>query len=221
MGHTIYRKDYQMKLIQSVKNTKSGPSGSLETTAYSIGDASKIIEILRSKIYSKPIQTLVQEYLCNARDAVREIKGSKILVSLISDDANTPTFKVRDYGPGISPERMKLFTQYGSTTKDGSNNQTGGFGLGSKLAWAYTDTINIVTFIDGTRRHYIASIGANKNGTLDLMSEDKTIEANGTEISLELKSRQDYDYNDFTIAIARAVCFWNRSEEHTSELQSR
>lgn len=200
-----------MKLIQAVKQTQSKVINSKQTVEFKIGDAAKIIEILRSKIYSNPIQTLVQEYLCNARDAIREVKGSEIKVSLPhSDDLN---FKVRDFGPGISKDRMlNTFVSYGSTTKDGSNNQTGGFGLGSKLAWAYTDSFNIITFIDGVKTTYLAHIGANKNGTLELMNEETTKEANGTEIVVPVK---EDDCADFRVAAVRAVSFWEAKERPT------
>lgn len=71
-----------MKFIQTVK-VKPNPITQLiksqQTVEFRIGDPGKIIDILRSKIYSNPIQTLVQEYLCNARDANREVKGTKNL----------------------------------------------------------------------------------------------------------------------------------------------
>lgn len=197
-----------MKLIQAVKTPKSNNIQSKQSVQFQIGDAGKIIDILRSKIYSNPIQTLVQEYLCNARDAVREVKGNKIVVTLPSED--NLMFKVRDFGPGIDKDRMlNCFVFYGNTTKDGSNNQTGGFGLGSKLAWAYTDAFNIVTYVNRVQTTYIAHINSSKNGQLELVSEEPTTEPNGTEIQIEVKAD---DTGAFSNATRRAVSLWNTSE---------
>jgi hypothetical protein len=44
-----------------------------KTQNFAIGDASVVIEIMRKRIYSHPIRTLVQEYMSNGRDANREI----------------------------------------------------------------------------------------------------------------------------------------------------
>lgn len=198
-----------MKLIQSVSNNSQEIVGSKKTIEFKIGDVGRIVEILRSKIYSDPIGTLVQEYLCNARDAVREVGGDKIVVSIPTEE--NPILRIRDYGPGISKDRMmNTFVQYGNTTKADSNKQTGGFGLGSKLGWAYSDTFRIITYVDGVEYFYIASVNKNKNGTLDLMSEKKTNRENGTVIEIDVKSD---DIHDFRSAVYRTTQFWSVKPE--------
>jgi len=180
------------------------------STNFGIGDVGMVIEILRSKLYSHPIRTLVQEYACNGRDAMREVKSQDRLIITAPTTFN-PEFRVRDFGPGISPERIEnVFVLYGASTKRKDNTQTGGFGIGAKSAWSYTDSFTITTFIDGTKREYVAHIGTSQNGSLDFVSESKTDEKNGTEIKIAVNLQ---DIVKFQKAIQRAVFFWEEKEK--------
>lgn len=176
---------------------------------FGIGDASVIIEILRNRLYEHPIRTLVQEYICNGRDANREAGSKRRLQVTIPNDIS-PVFKVRDFGPGISPDRIaNVFVKYGASTKRDTNNQTGGFGIGAKSAWSYTDSFSIITFVDGVQRTYVAHTGVNNQGRLDLISEVETSETNGTEIHVAVKRGDMYNFRN---AVYRAVYFWEASE---------
>ena len=187
-------------------SNKLETNAQVESQNFGIGDASVVIEILRNRLYSHPIRTLVQEYISNARDAMREVGNTAPYDVTIPTRLN-PTFKVRDYGPGITPDRMgSVFVNYGSSTKRNTNNQTGGFGIGAKSAWSYTDSFTIVTFVDGVKRSYVAHTGVNNNGRLDLVATEKTTEPNGTEIQIAVKNM---DLNAFTSAIYRAIYFWD------------
>lgn len=186
-----------------------------ESQNFGIGDASVVIEILRNRLYENKVQTLVQEYICNARDAMREV-GNKAPFEVTVPTRLNPVFKVRDFGPGISPDRMRdVFVMYGSSTKRGTNNQTGGFGIGAKSAWSYTDSFTIVSVVSGQRRTYIAHTGVNNNGRLDLVSTDKTDEANGTEIQVAVKGT---DIDEFRNAVFRAIYFWDKKPKLKGEL---
>lgn len=193
-----------MKLAKHDNKLKT--NAEIESQNFGIGDASVVIEILRNRLYKHKIRTLVQEYICNARDAMREC-DSKGDVKITAPTKIDPTFKVRDYGPGITPDRMAgVFVLYGSSTKRDTNGQTGGFGIGAKSAWSYTDSFTINTYVDGTQRTYVAHTGVNNNGRLDLISTIKTNEPNGTEIQIAVNPK---DISDFYNAITRAIYFWD------------
>ena len=179
-----------------------------QTQNFGIGDASVVISILRDKLYMNKIQTLVQEYICNARDAVREIGKQDFEFEITIPTELNPVFKVRDFGPGISPDRMaNVFVLYGASTKRGTNGLTGGFGIGAKSAWSYTDSFTIVTVVDGMKRSYIAHTGVDNNGRLDLVSAEKTSEKDGTEIQVSVKQS---DIREFKDAVFRAIYFWEK-----------
>ena len=184
----------------------------LETNAeftsqdFGIGDASVVIEILRNRLYSHPIRTLVQEYICNGRDAEREA-GNNGKIEITIPNRLNPVFKVRDYGVGIDPDRMgNIFVKYGASTKRDTNTQTGGFGIGAKSAWSYTDSFTIITYVDGIQRSYIAHTGVNNNGRLDHFDTCKTDKPNGTEIQVPVKPN---DLDTFKNAVFRCIYFWD------------
>jgi len=179
---------------------------------FGIGDASVIIDILRNRMYEHKIRTLVQEYICNGRDAQRESGTDRKMIVTVPNQLS-PTFKVRDFGIGVNSERMsKVFILYGASTKRNTNNQTGGFGIGAKSAWSYTDSFTIVTFVDGVKRSYVAHTGLNNQGRLDLISTEETTEPNGTEIQIAVKPN---DWREFKNSVFRAVYFWKEEEKPT------
>lgn len=198
-----------MKLTEHSNSLKTNAK-QVKSQEFGIGDASVVIEILRNRLYRHPIRTLTQEYISNARDANREIKAKKPIEVTLPTQLS-PTFKVRDFGPGVDPDRMQnVFVLYGASTKRSTNDQTGGFGIGAKSAWSYTDSFTIVTFVNGTRRVYVAHTGVNNNGRLDLIETNKTNEPNGTEIQIAVNPE---DLRDFQDAIFRATYFWQDSEK--------
>lgn len=177
------------------------PSKSLN---FGISDVRLVVDIL-SKLYAYPIRTLVQEYICNGRDAMRE-HGTWGKVPMLIGVPNKfePTFKVRDYGCGITPDRMEnIFVNYGSSTKRNTNAQTGGFGIGAKSAFSYTDSFTITSFVDGIKYLYIAHLG--DNGGVNLINKESTTEANGVEISIGIKTS---DISAFYDAVQRCVRYW-------------
>ena len=176
-----------------------------KTLGFGISDIRLVVDIL-SKLYAYPIQTLVQEYICNGRDAMRENGswGTKAIKIGVPNKFE-PTFKVRDYGCGISPDRMEnIFVNYGSSTKRNTNAQTGGFGIGAKSAFSYTDSFAITSFVDGTKYLYIAHLG--DSGGVNLVNKSATTEANGVEISIGVKTN---DISAFREAVQRCTRYWS------------
>jgi hypothetical protein len=171
---------------------------------FGISDVRLVVDIL-SKLYAYPIRTLVQEYICNGRDAMREAyTWGKLPIEITVPNTLEPVFKVRDYGIGISADRMEhIFVNYGSSTKRNTNAQTGGFGIGAKSAFSYTDSFTITSFVAGTKYLYVAHLG--DNGGVNLINAEPTTERNGVEISIGVKSK---DIAEFRNAVQRCVRFW-------------
>lgn len=180
-------------------------SDDLDGKNFSIDDNPFIFEILRSRMYSNPIGTICREVSCNARDAHRQV-GSDKPVEITCPTYSLPIFKVKDYGPGISPDLIEnVFTNYGASTKRQDNNLTGGFGLGAKTPFSYTDSFNIVTNVDGVCYHYVCYIDSSKKGKASLLSKTNTSEPNGTEIIIEVNKN---DINKFYEGIQTCLQYW-------------
>lgn len=192
----------------SVLDTNNNNTDSLE---FGIGDVSTIIDILRNRLYSNPIRTLTQEYLCNGRDSHRDAGNPQTPLRVTLPTKLDSVLKIRDFGTGLSPDRIKdVFVLYGSSTKRKDNVQTGGFGIGAKSAWAYTDSFVVASHHDGKCRTYIAHTGKNSNGTLELISDVDSTEPNGVEIQIPVK---ESDIEQFILAVYRCTYFWDVKPE--------
>jgi hypothetical protein len=210
---------------------KSRPEIVIETSGgigteefFSIGDLGFIMNILRDKMYSNPINTICREISSNARDAHREVGTPERPIQIHLPNPFDSHLKIKDWGPGIVPSRMsEVFIKLGLSTKTGDNAQTGGFGIGGKTPFAYTDQFAIITTTpdalywvheagdDGiksinVRRNYIAYIDETDVGKMRLVTAEITDEETGTEIVIPVKK---IDWNRFERAVLEVTRFWN------------
>jgi len=190
-------------------------SADFKTSKFSIGDSKLIAHILRSKMYRHPIMTICREVTANARDAHKEVGTPEKPIEIKLPSVLDNSFYIRDFGPGISPDRMEnVFIRYGVSTKRETNEQIGGFGLGAKSPFAYADTFTVVTTTpDGkddkhpnTKRTYVAYVENNDEGSMSLISEESTSDPCGTKIQLAIK---EGDMEEFKRCIAEASMKWD------------
>jgi hypothetical protein len=182
-----------------------------------------IVSILRDKLYSNKVAAVCREVASNSRDANREAgRGNVPVVINISqgesllDDCMTVSFK--DSGIGISPSRIdNVFLKYGSSTKRDSNVQTGGFGIGAKTPFAYTNEFLISTISeeDGKKLHnvyqaVISNEGGQEVSQLLLVSSNETTESTGTEIIIPVEEK---DVNEFVSECLKATILWDVQPE--------
>ena len=194
-----------MKLTETKINVETG--GVVQETMFGVSDLGMIFDILRNKLYSNPIGSLCREYAVNARDAHVEMGKQNVPVKIVLPSSLDPHWRVSDKGPGISPDRMKnVCIQYAASTKRDSNDQVGGFGIGMKSGWAYSDTFNITTVVDGIRYLYCCYIDESKVGKLALLEEISTDESNGTQICIPVRKQ---DFQEFVKATEEAVRWWD------------
>jgi hypothetical protein len=194
----------------NVPDNKFESNVQMKSKSFGIGDVSAIIDILRNRMYSRPIQTLVQEYICNARDAMIEAGTNKThKLSIIAPTKLACEFRVRDFGIGLSEERVQnVFTMYGASTKRNTNGQIGGYGLGAKSAWAYTDSFTVVSYYEGTKTTYLCHVGRDNIGSMDILNQESTTQKNGVEIIVTVKPA---DVDSFQTAVRRCIMFWDRN----------
>jgi hypothetical protein len=194
-----------MKLSEAKPYFES--SGDMQEHFFSIKDQGMLFDILRSKMYSNPILAICREITSNARDAHREIGTADKPIHVHLPFGLEPHYKVKDFGPGISPDRMlNIFISYTASTKRDDNLQTGGFGLGAKTPFSYSDTFQVTTVHEKVRYSYACVIDETKVGKLVLLDERVTDEPNSTEISIPVKTA---DYNFFRQYTEQACRHWD------------
>ena len=186
-----------MILNQIRPNVESG--GLLTEKFFGVSDLGIIFDILRSKLYSNPILAVCREITCNARDAHREVGKFDVPIEIHLPIGLEPEFKVKDFGPGISPDRMEnVFINYASSTKRDSNIQVGSFGIGAKSPFAISDSFSITTIYDGIKYQYACYIDETKVGKLALLSKTNTAEHNGTEIAIRVNQQDFHLFKQYT-----------------------
>lgn len=130
-----------------------------ETRAFTMRADAKAFRMFVDSLYSDKIKAPIRELASNAYDAHVVAGKAGVPFEMHLPTLIEPEFRVRDFGPGMDHDTvMELYTCMFSSTKDGSNEEVGGFGIGSKSPFAYTDTFSVTAF-DGThRRDYFAHL---------------------------------------------------------------
>ncbi len=143
--------------------------------------------VLRDKIYKNKVLAALREYSVNAWDSHRTGGKADIPIDVTLPTTLEPTLIIRDYGPGLSPEGMQTFTEYGDSTKRTSNDPAGCLGLGCKAGYAYGDMFMVTTFWNGTKSVYSAVL-TDDDDEFALLSETPTTE---TGVEIKIPVRQD------------------------------
>ncbi|MFW6130588.1 MAG: ATP-binding protein [Atribacterota bacterium] len=184
--------------------------------SFGIKDPTIVMKTL-SGLYSNIKRIIVQEYLSNARDAHREVGKEHIPVDVTLPTELDNSFKIRDYGPGLSVERIDdVFIMFGESTKRDGNSQTGGFGIGAKCGLAYNDKTFSVTSITKENNQNIKRIYTvflNEDEIPEMIHLNDTGEGNGeptnepcgVEISIPIN---EYDYSDISHNIINTCQHW-------------
>jgi hypothetical protein len=182
-----------MKLADRVIETHS--AGVQSASGFTIAQTSKMFKILSDSLYSDKVMAVIRELSTNAYDS-HISAGNKNPFKVTLPTAANPNFIVRDYGTGLSQKDMEsLYTTYGASNKNDSNDFVGCLGLGSKSPFAYTKSFTTSSYFNGTKYTYIAAIDDSGVPTLNLFNTADTDEPNGLEISFAVKT---HDFSEFT-----------------------
>jgi len=192
-----------MKLM--VKPQKIESEGVIETQEFGIRFNAKLVKILSDGLYSDKITALLRELAANATDAHTENDKSSTPIDINLPSQLDPTFYIRDYGKGLSPEQIKeVYTIYGESTKEDSNDAIGCLGLGSKTPFCYnTRSCTVNSWYDGI--HYIYTAYLNEEGmpVLSKLSEEPSTEPSGIKISLSVNKNDIGNFAEKAKAVFR------------------
>jgi hypothetical protein len=157
--------------------------------------------------YKYKIRTSLQELISNAIDAQVDANNTDRPLKISLPTKLEPTFKLRDYGTGMTPEVInKIYSSMGASGSSHTNDKKGGFGIGGKSPLGFCDQYTIRTIVNGTQWTYI--VHKNALGGIDItpVGEESTNEENGTEIIIPSSHDQ---IRDFKKGAVRATYFWN------------
>jgi hypothetical protein len=182
-----------MKLADRVIDTHS--AGVTSSNQFNIAQTSKMFKILSDSLYSDKVMAVIRELSTNAYDS-HISAGNKNPFKVTLPTATNPNFIVRDYGTGLSQADMEnLYTTYGASNKNDSNDFVGCLGLGSKSPFAYSKSFTTTSYFNGKKHTYIAAIDDSGVPTLNLFNSCDTDEPNGLEIGFAVKQ---HDFQEFS-----------------------
>ena len=165
--------------------------GGFKAINFTVSDDAELMNVLSKALYTDQQLAVIRETLCNAWDAHIEagIPDKPFQITLDSDE-----LVIRDFGPGIPLEMIgPVYGTYGGSTKKMNGNVTGGFGLGCKSPFAYTDHFEVTSWNQGTMTVYNMSKSSaevqGKPGIVPIVSVPTT--ETGLQVRIKLKLRHD------------------------------
>lgn len=154
------------------------------------GDA-HFMHMLSASLYKDQKLAMVREVACNAWDAhIMVDKTSPIEITIDNEE-----LVIKDFGPGIAHDKIgPIYGVYGASTKKNDGKQTGGFGLGCKSPWSYTDTFEVISCHEGKMAIYQMTKSASELGgkpSIKPMAVDIPTAESGITVKIRLKSAHD------------------------------
>lgn len=189
-------------------------SGDSDRAEYGISsaDTAHLMTILRDTLYSDKILAVLREYASNAWDAHKDAGKPDLPIKITMPTMANPTLEIRDFGHGMSHEQVfQIFTQYGASTKRASNEVVGYIGIGSKSAFAYSDSFNIISRNGGHCRSYVAVLDASERGEIRLL-DDQPCADDDTGLTIQIAVQQQ-DIGLFNEKAAYLFQFFNPQPE--------
>lgn len=174
-------------------------NGMLAQRKFTVDAGAHIMAVL-SGLYKNPVDAMVREYLTNMYDAYVALKRGGYAGAFTPPILHLPSaldgnLTFRDFGIGMSLDMVwSIFAVYGASTKNGSNDEVGGFGLGSKTAFCYNGgaTWTIESRHEGLKHIFMAFIGEDGVPNLTHVSSTPTDEHSGLTISIPVR-REDHN----------------------------
>jgi hypothetical protein len=182
-----------MKIEQT--NNTIVRSGDFEETVFTIANNAHAFEVLSKNMYSDPMTAVIRELSTNAADSHTDA-GNTEPFDVQLPNSIEPEFVIRDYGTGLSHEDVKgIYATYFDSNRRGSDDCTGGFGLGSKTPFAMVDMFSLISFFEGTKYEYSVFKGETGSPTVALLNKTDTTEPNGIEIKMHIDHGDIWNFN--------------------------
>lgn len=144
----------------------------------------QVADIPASTLYKFRDLAVIRELISNALDSHVAAKVTEpIKVTLPTKEF--PTFIVEDFGVGMSKEfLLDLYSTYFFSSKRETNDEVGGFGLGSKSPFAVSSSFNVLSRKDGMETHISCSKLGDNTPKVVVLSHKPTDKPNGTTVSV-------------------------------------
>ena len=186
----------------------------LDATTFGIEINEFTFDLLIKKLYSNPIESVIRELVSNAWDSHVAAGKTHVAITVNAPTLFDPYFTVHDYGTGLSHEDMTtLYNTICRSDRRGSNSFLGGFGLGSKSPFAYSDQFTVESRYNGWKKLYAVYKDGNNIPTISLMSNSATNEHNGLTVKIPVAT---HDHYKFIGAIQKELLYFPNINTNTT-----
>lgn len=166
-----------------------------KTIEFKIKLSSKAFKDLYANRYSKKIQAVIREISTNAFDSHQEAGWPDKSFEVHLPNKLEPWFSVKDFGTGLHPDTLaNIYCTCFESTRNSSDSFTGGFGIGSKVPLAYSDSFIVKNRYAGIEYYYNVYLNESGIPTLTCLSEEETTEPNGLTVILNV---EENDFKEF------------------------
>lgn len=150
--------------------------------------ATDLIMDMLAKIYITPLQSAVREYVSNAVDANHKAGQTRPATVQLPNEKDSLLI-MRDYGNGLDTfDLATIYANFGVSDKKNNNALIGEFGIGSKSGLAISDRIDIRSWKNGARNHFV--LQRTPDGIMAQVLESDVPDTNtpsGTEIKINVQ----------------------------------
>lgn len=195
-----------MKIVEAQNLVKV--EGNVEVQKFGFVFNAHMVKLLSDSLYNDKILAIVRELSTNALDSHRENGNADKPFDVHLPSWNELYFSIRDYGTGMSEERVdNIYRNYGGSDRNDSNDYTGGMGLGSKTPFCYnTKSFTIDVWYDNVHTCYSAYVGEDGIPCIAKMSEEPSNDPSGVKISIPVKR---YDESNFQLAAEKIYKYFD------------
>lgn len=150
-----------------------------------------VMEILINRMYENKEAAILRELICNGLDA----GASKVDVTIKHLFENYYEVEVKDDGCGMDIYVIeKVYCSFANSTKRNTNEEIGGFGLGSKSPLSIAECIIVETVSKKDRTLFTMAIGENNIPTVSIMEYEKGDFQGKTGTSVKFTSKFSRDW---------------------------
>jgi len=177
--------------------------GAVTSLSYEVVSNAKMMKLLSDSLYKDKIRAVIRELSTNAWDA-HIVAGNNQPFDVQLPTAKDPTFRIRDYGTGMSPEAIKeLYRKYGASDKTETNDLQGCMGLGSKSPFCYTRQFTTTSYYNGKKFVIVNAKDETGKPSIIPMAVEDTNEPNGLEISFATKKGDEIEFYEKAKSVYR------------------
>lgn len=195
-----------MRLQQEKRDVES--SAMMEVSQAKVRASRKIFDMFADQVYANKPVAILRETVANGVDAHIAAGCPQRPVEVTLPTDLDPMCMIKDFGIGMPHEFvMGPFMEYtNGSTKDQSDDQIGGFGIGSKSPLSYVDQFTLRVVHGGVLSVYTLFKDEEGIPAIGLQAQTTTDEPNGVEISFPV---QGDDVQTFRDAAQDALQYFN------------